>query len=133
MVVADSVAAAKDAAELVEIDYELLPAVSRSLDRGRARRAAGAARQRANIILDGEVGDAAATDGGVRAAPRISCKLDTWVQRVAGVPMEPRAALGEYDPATGRYTLLRRRWRRGQPAADLAHRARRRRRARCAS
>ena len=32
-------------------------------------------------------------------------KLDTWVQRVAGVPMEPRAAVGEYDPATGQYTL----------------------------
>src|SRR5207237_7565335 len=32
-------------------------------------------------------------------------KLDTWVQRVAGVPMEPRAATGEFDPETGRYTL----------------------------
>ena len=32
-------------------------------------------------------------------------KFETWVQRIAGVPMEPRAAIGNYDPATGRYTL----------------------------
>jgi carbon-monoxide dehydrogenase large subunit len=32
-------------------------------------------------------------------------RFETWVQRVAGVPMEPRAAIGEYDPATGKYTL----------------------------
>src|SRR6185503_20035037 len=31
--------------------------------------------------------------------------FETWVQRIAGVPMEPRAALGEYDAETGRYTL----------------------------
>ena len=27
------------------------------------------------------------------------------MQRIAGVPMEPRAAIGEFDPETGRYTL----------------------------
>jgi carbon-monoxide dehydrogenase large subunit len=32
-------------------------------------------------------------------------QLDTWVQRIAGVPMEPRAAIGEFDPKTGHYTL----------------------------
>ncbi len=32
-------------------------------------------------------------------------KLETWVQRVTGVPLEPRAAVGHYDPATGRTTL----------------------------
>ena len=32
-------------------------------------------------------------------------KLNTWVPRVAGSPMEPRAAVGAYDPETERYTV----------------------------
>jgi carbon-monoxide dehydrogenase large subunit len=102
-VVATSVAAAKDAAELVAIDYEVLPAVTHSLaaaDPGAPR----ARRDVANIILDGEVGDRAATEAAFAGAAHI-VRFDTWVQRIAGVPMEPRAALGEYDPASGRYTL----------------------------
>ena len=39
-----------------------------------------------------------------RSAAHVT-RLDTWVNRVTGVPMEPRAAVGVYDPATGRYTL----------------------------
>ncbi|HYM71840.1 MAG TPA: xanthine dehydrogenase family protein molybdopterin-binding subunit [Stellaceae bacterium] len=103
MVVAETVAAAKDAAELVEIDWEELPAVARGL----AAAEPGAPRARldsANVILDGEIGDLAATEAAfVRAAHVVT--FDTWVQRIAGVPMEPRAAVGEYDPATGLHTL----------------------------
>jgi len=102
-VVATSLALAKDAAELVAIDYEVLPAVTHSLiaaapDAPRVRQATE------NIILDGEVGDAALTVAAFAKAPHI-VKFDTWVQRVAGVPMEPRAAIGEFDAATGKYTL----------------------------
>ena len=81
----------------------MLPAVARGLD------AAGPQAPRArldspNIILDGEIGDEAAADFGLRQGG--ACRqLDTWVQRVAGVPMEPRAAVGEYDPATNMHTL----------------------------
>ena len=39
-----------------------------------------------------------------RAAAHV-VRLETWVHRITGVPMEPRAALGVYDPATGRYTV----------------------------
>src|SRR5215469_11077543 len=74
VVVAESVAAAKDAAEIVAIDWEVLPAVAR--------------------------GDEAATEAAFARAAHV-VKLDTWVQRVAGVPMEPRAAVGDYDPETG--------------------------------
>ncbi|MGE0258583.1 MAG: xanthine dehydrogenase family protein molybdopterin-binding subunit [Alphaproteobacteria bacterium] len=102
-VIATSLAAAKDAAELVAVDYEPLPAVAHSLvaaqpDAPRARRTS------ANIILDGEVGDPIATDAAFAAAAHV-VRFETWVQRIAGVPMEPRAAAGEYDPGTGRYTL----------------------------
>ncbi len=103
VVVATSLAAAKDAAELVEIDYEPLPAVPHALNA--AEPDARAARQdRANVILDGEVGDAAATEAVFATAAHV-VHLDTWVQRVAGVPMEPRAAIGVYDAETDKYTL----------------------------
>ena len=102
MVVAESVAGAKDAAELVAIEWEVLPAVARGLDA--AEDGAPRARlDRPNIILDGEIGDEAATAAAFAKAAHV-VKLDTWVQRVAGVPMEPRAAIGEYDPATNMHT-----------------------------
>src|SRR3954469_19306192 len=102
-VVGTSVAAAKDAAELIAVDYGLLPAVCHSLIA--AEPDAPRARQNGrNIILDGEVGDTQATEAAFARAAHV-VRFDTWVQRVAGVPMEPRAAIGEFDPATGRYTL----------------------------
>ncbi len=102
-VVAESVAAAKDAAELIAVDYEVLPAVSHSLHAAEPQ-APRARQQVPNIVLDGEVGDAAATAAAFAAAAHVA-RFDTWVQRIAGVPMEPRAAIGEYDPETGKYTL----------------------------
>jgi len=103
VVVGASLALAKDAAERVTVDYQVLPAVTHGLaaaDPGAPR----ARRDSANIILDGEVGDEAATAAAFARAAHV-VKFDTWVQRVAGVPMEPRAAIGEFDRGTGRYTL----------------------------
>jgi len=103
VVVAATLPEAKDAAERVAVDYEPLPAVTHALLA--AEPGASRARQdSANIILDGEVGDEAATAAAFARAGHV-VKFDTWVQRVAGVPMEPRAAIGEFDRATGRYTL----------------------------
>jgi carbon-monoxide dehydrogenase large subunit len=103
VVVATSRDAAKDAAERIAIDWEALPAVARARDAAEPN--APCARQDfPNIILDGEVGDAAATAAAFVAATHV-VTFDTWVQRIAGVPMEPRAAVGEYDPAIGLYTL----------------------------
>src|SRR5580700_1107411 len=103
VVVATNLALAKDAAELVAVDYEPLPAVTHGLTAAEPG-APRARRDSANIILDGEVGDEAATAAAFADAAHV-VKFDTWVQRIAGVPMEPRAAVGEFDPASGRYTL----------------------------
>ena len=103
VVVAATTEAAKDAAERVALDYEVLPAVTHSLVAAEP----GAPRARQgypNIILDGEVGDASAAEAAFAGAAHV-VKFDTWVQRVAGVPMEPRAAIGDFDRETGRYTL----------------------------
>jgi CO/xanthine dehydrogenase Mo-binding subunit len=57
-----------------------------------------------NVCVDAQVGDAAATEAAFARAAHV-VKLTTWIQRVTGVPMEPRAAVGSYDPASGRTTL----------------------------
>ena len=103
MVVAESVNAAKDGAEHLEIDYEPLPAVTVT---------SAAARQDAphvhatpsNVCLDAQIGDDAATAAAFARAAHVT-RLETWVQRVTGVPMEPRAALAAFDKESGRYTV----------------------------
>ena len=102
VVVAESVAAAKDAAELLAVDWEVLPAVARGLTAAEDN-APRARLDSPNIILDGEIGDETAAAAAFAKAAHV-VTLDTWVNRVCGVPMEPRAAVGEYDPATGMHT-----------------------------
>jgi aerobic carbon-monoxide dehydrogenase large subunit len=104
MVLAETVAIAKDAAELVAVEWEPLEAVTHAIV---AIEAAAPLLWDAipeNVSIDASVGDAIATEAAFAKARHI-VRLDTWVQRVTGVPMEPRAALGDYDAATGRYTL----------------------------
>jgi aerobic carbon-monoxide dehydrogenase large subunit len=104
MVVATSRAAAKDAAELVMVDYTELPVVIHS----RQAMAADAPRAwsdaASNVCLDATVGDAKAAEAAFAAAAHV-VRFSTSVQRIAGVTMEPCAAIGEYDTSTGRYTL----------------------------
>ncbi|MBT5110549.1 MAG: xanthine dehydrogenase family protein molybdopterin-binding subunit [Rhodospirillaceae bacterium] len=104
MVVAETAAAAADAAEQVDIDYEPLRAVTTP----RAAQAPDAPdiwpERPGNLSLTCEVGDKDATARAFNAAAHV-VKLDSWVHRVTGSPMEPRAAIGEYDAATERYTL----------------------------
>ena len=104
MVVAESVAAAKDGAERVRVDYRPLPAVTDT--------AAAAGRdapllwedRNSNACVDADVGDAASTEAAFARARHV-VRIDTWIGRVTGVPMEPRAAVGAYYAQTGRYTL----------------------------
>jgi aerobic carbon-monoxide dehydrogenase large subunit len=104
MVVAVTRAVAKDAAERVVVDYAGLPVVvhSRQAVAGDAPRAWSDAAS--NLCLDATVGDAAAAESAFANAAHI-VRFSTSVQRIAGVTMEPRAAIGEYDASTERYTL----------------------------
>jgi carbon-monoxide dehydrogenase large subunit len=103
-VIAESIAEAKTAAELVEVAWEPLPAVTHAA----AAREPGAPRlwdnAPGNLCVELEVGDAAATDAAFQRAAHV-VSLCTHIQRVTGVPMETRTATGDYDPTTGRYTL----------------------------
>jgi carbon-monoxide dehydrogenase large subunit len=103
MVVAETLYQAKDAAELVEADYDVLAAVVETVAAAR-QNAPPVHDAHANVCFDAELGDAAATDLAFARAAHVT-RFETWVQRVTGVPMEPRAVLADFDKASGRYTV----------------------------
>jgi carbon-monoxide dehydrogenase large subunit len=104
MVIADSVAVAKDGAERVIVDYEPLPNVTFTVDAAAPDAARVRDENSSNICIDAYVGEADPTKAAFAKAVHVA-KIKTWVPRVAGSPMEPRAAIGDYDPQTGGYTI----------------------------
>jgi aerobic carbon-monoxide dehydrogenase large subunit len=104
MVVAETKAQAMDAAEAVEVNYEELPFVLHTEDALEPGAPVLWDEVPNNMTVETFFGDAEATDKAfARAAHVISRKFH--IGRVTGVPMEPRAGLGDYDAATGKYTL----------------------------
>jgi aerobic carbon-monoxide dehydrogenase large subunit len=118
LIVAETLAAAKDAAELVAVEYRSLAAVT-SAGEAAEPTAPLLWDRPSNVAIDALVGDGAATDAAFFRAAHVA-RLETHVQRVTGVPMEPRAALAEYDPASGRYTLHAGGGGVGRPQRDIA-------------
>src|SRR4029077_14460911 len=57
-----------------------------------------------NILVDTWFGDKAATDAAFAAADHVVA-MEFHIDRVTGVPLEPRAALAEFDAASGRHML----------------------------
>ena len=104
VVVADSPYAARDAAELVAVDYDPIPAVA---DVEKAL-AAGAPIVRTkgadNVCFRWQIGDAAATDTAFASAARV-VRQRLINQRLIPVAMEPRASLATYVRATDELTL----------------------------
>jgi len=104
MVVAETKAQALDAAEAVVVAYEELPFVQHSEDAMRPGAPALWDEVPNNVLIETLFGDAEATDRAFANAAHV-IRRDFHIGRVTGVPLEPRAALGAYDAATGRYTL----------------------------
>lgn len=105
MVVAEALAIAKDAANAITIEWNALPAVTLASE----ATCEGAPRLwdhvPDNLALDAVIGDPQTTNAAfVQAAFRI--ELETHVQRVTGVHLEPRAVLASYDTQAGVYTEL---------------------------
>ena len=104
VVIAETPALARDAAEAVAVDYEVLPAVA---DLGKAQDAGAAlvfddiAR---NTAFEWELGDKGAVEAAFAKAAHVT-RLDIVNNRLVPNAMEPRAAVGEYDAGTGGYTL----------------------------
>ena len=104
VVVAETLAEAMDAAERVDIAYEPLAAVAQSRD----ALAPGAppvwAGHDSNLIIDFEAGDRQTTEAAFARAAHV-VRLETTINRVTGVPIELRAALGAYDAAAAQFTV----------------------------
>ncbi len=104
VVIAESRALARIAAESVEVDYEELPVVATTA----AAMADGAVQIHDNApgnqIYDWELGDEAATDAGLASAAHVTT-LNLTNNRLSPNPMEPRSAVATYDDAEEHYTL----------------------------
>src|SRR2546426_9558393 len=102
VVVAETLAQAEDAAALVQIDYEPLPSVTATAE------AVGGApvwdECPDNVSNRFEAGDKAATEAAFAAAHRV-IRRRYVISRVHAQYIEPRGALGVYDPGEDRYTL----------------------------
>ncbi|SEA79722.1 xanthine dehydrogenase family protein molybdopterin-binding subunit [Rubrimonas cliftonensis] len=104
LVVADTLAAARDAAELIGVDYEELAPVVRPEDAladGAPRLHDAAAGNRAYVW---ELGDAAATEAAFARAAHVA-RVTAVNQRVVVASMEARAATARYDAATERWEV----------------------------
>ena len=104
IVIATSRGLAKDAAELVDVDYDELPSVVSI----RTALADGAPQvwpeAEGNVCFDWEIGDQAATEEAFSNASKVA-SIDVVNNRLIANAMEPRAAIGDYDPGQDNYTL----------------------------
>ncbi len=104
IVVAETRGQARDAADAVAIDWEELPAVvdpARAVEPGAPQLHPEA---KNNLIYDWDLGDAVAADAAIAGAAHVT-RLDIVNNRLVPNAIEPRAALGVYDPAEEHYTL----------------------------
>jgi len=103
-VVAETVVQARDAAELIEVDYDSLPAaadLATAMDAGQPQIWPQAPNNRA---FDWEVGDKAKVDG-IFANAAKTVKLTLENNRIVVASMEARVSLAAFDKQTGRFAL----------------------------
>ncbi len=104
MVIAETRELAKDAAEKVEIEYEVLDAVvdpKKATEDGAPLVHGEAPR---NLAFDWEIGDKAKTEEAFQQAD-VVVSLDIRNHRLIPNAIEPRSAIGVYDAAGDKYTL----------------------------
>jgi carbon-monoxide dehydrogenase large subunit len=108
MVVAETRNLATDAAELVEVEWDVLPAVVDPVAAARPDAPQvwppAFTPESGNIAAYYQMGDAAAVDAALAGAHR-RVKIALVNNRIVSNPIEPKAAVASYDPATERLTL----------------------------
>ena len=118
-VVAETVAQALDAAEMITVDYEELPAVTSTAEAPKP----GAPRVwddcPDNICFVELIGDKAAVDAAFARAAHVT-RHRFVINRITAATMEPRGAVGDYSAADGRYTIYTPIQRPHPTRADLA-------------
>jgi len=104
LVVATSSEAAADAADLVAVEYAPLPAVTGAERATRPGAPAVWDEAPDNVAFVWEAGSRDTVARAFAQATHVT-HLDFVVTRVAAAPLEPRAAVGDFDRRSGRYTL----------------------------
>jgi carbon-monoxide dehydrogenase large subunit len=104
VVIADTYAQAKDAAEKMAVDYGVLPAVVDTASAAKPGQHQIHEYAPSNTVFNWHVGDKASTDAAFAKAAHVTT-LDLVNNRTIPNAMEPRAALGEYDSGTDVQTL----------------------------
>ncbi len=104
VVIAETLNQARDAAELISVDYEILPCVVSATDAANSGAPQLHADAPENICFDWQIGDKEATDQAFAKAHHVA-KLDLVNSRLIPNAMEPRAATGEYNVGDDSYTL----------------------------
>ncbi|MDA1323552.1 MAG: xanthine dehydrogenase family protein molybdopterin-binding subunit [Proteobacteria bacterium] len=104
LVIAETREAARDAADFMDVTYEILPAVTDTA--ATAVKGAPQVHEEApnNTCFDWEIGDANSTDAAFATAAHLTT-LDLVNTRMVTNAMEPRTAVGDYDAGGDRYTL----------------------------
>jgi len=103
-IVADDVNSAKSAAEMLEIDYETLPAAVDTATALDADAHLVWRDRKSNLAFQYETGDKAATDAAFAKAAQVA-EITIVNNRLVCNYMEPRAIVAEYDKASDHYTV----------------------------
>ncbi len=103
-IVADSAKAARDAAELITVDYDIQPSVTDLATVTDAGAPSVWPEVQRNIVFDWEFGDRAKTDAQFAKAAHVT-RLTVVNNRIVVSSMEARASIADFDAATGRWTL----------------------------
>ena len=103
VVIAETKAQARDAAELIAVDYEVLPAAI-DMDAALAGTTLVHDDVPNNMCFDWELGDKDATEAAFADAAHV-VSIDVTNNRLIPNAMEPRAAIAQFDPSGGNYTL----------------------------
>ncbi|MFC5584602.1 xanthine dehydrogenase family protein molybdopterin-binding subunit [Nitratireductor kimnyeongensis] len=104
IVVAETQAQARAAAEAVEVDYEELPAVVHAVDALKDGAPQVHDNAQGNLIFDWGLGGEQAVDNALEGAAHVT-EIKIVNNRLSPNPMEPRSAIATYDEAEDHYTL----------------------------
>ena len=104
MVVAETYSQAKDAAELIVVDYEVLPACVATADARAQGRPLVHDEIARNTVYEWELGDQAAVDQAIASAAHVT-RVDLRNNRLIPNAIEPRAAIAEYERGSEGFTL----------------------------
>lgn len=104
VVIADTRDQARDAAELIEVDYDVLDAVIDMTDAVKADSPFVHDDIETNVCYDWALGDADVVNEAFSNAAHVA-KLELINNRLIPNAIEPRCAIGDFDQATGQYTL----------------------------